>query len=279
MDILMRFPGFKYKALTFSYDDGWRQDKRLVEIFNRYNVKGTFNINSGAFGENKSEDILSGKGRMSEEEAFECYSNGEHEVAVHAYTHPHLECLANGVTVAEIIRDRLKLEKIFGYPVRGMAYPFGTYNEKVIECLKACDIAYARTIATTGKFDLPQNWLCMPTTCHHSHSKLLEFADTFLSLTDNLGSKVKLFYVWGHTTEFDRDNNWHIIDSFIEKVSNNDDIWYATNIQICDYVKAYESLIWSADATMVYNPTATEVFFIRNRKKFSVKPGEKITTQ
>ena len=41
------FPGFKRKALTFSYDDGVRQDKRLVKLFLQHGLKGTFNICSG----------------------------------------------------------------------------------------------------------------------------------------------------------------------------------------------------------------------------------------
>ena len=35
------------KAVTFSYDDGVTQDRRLIELFNKYGLKGTFNINSG----------------------------------------------------------------------------------------------------------------------------------------------------------------------------------------------------------------------------------------
>ena len=34
------------KALTFSYDDGVEQDRRLVELFNKNNLKCTFNLNS-----------------------------------------------------------------------------------------------------------------------------------------------------------------------------------------------------------------------------------------
>lgn len=47
----MRFPGFKLKALTLSYDDGVRQDKRLIEIMQKHGLKGTFNINGGLFSE------------------------------------------------------------------------------------------------------------------------------------------------------------------------------------------------------------------------------------
>lgn len=42
----MLFPGGKNRAMTFSYDDGVVQDRRLVELFNRYHVKGTFNLNT-----------------------------------------------------------------------------------------------------------------------------------------------------------------------------------------------------------------------------------------
>lgn len=30
-----------------SYDDGREQDIRLVSIFNKYGIRGTFNLNSG----------------------------------------------------------------------------------------------------------------------------------------------------------------------------------------------------------------------------------------
>ena len=40
----------KKKALTFSYDDGVTQDVRLIEIFNKYGLKATFNLNSELLG-------------------------------------------------------------------------------------------------------------------------------------------------------------------------------------------------------------------------------------
>ena len=43
------FPGHKKKALTMSYDDGTIHDRRLVEIFNKYGIRGTFHLNSGRF--------------------------------------------------------------------------------------------------------------------------------------------------------------------------------------------------------------------------------------
>lgn len=40
----------KNKALTLSFDDGVTQDIRLIEILDKYNLKGTFNINSSLLG-------------------------------------------------------------------------------------------------------------------------------------------------------------------------------------------------------------------------------------
>ena len=42
--IYKAFPGGKHKVLTFSYDDGKLEDRRLVEIFNKNGLRGTFNL-------------------------------------------------------------------------------------------------------------------------------------------------------------------------------------------------------------------------------------------
>ena len=42
--VFMRYPGGLTKAVTFSYDDGVRQDRRLAELFTRCGMKATFNF-------------------------------------------------------------------------------------------------------------------------------------------------------------------------------------------------------------------------------------------
>ena len=41
----------KMKAITLSFDDGVTQDRRLIEILDRYGLKCTFNLNSGFLGQ------------------------------------------------------------------------------------------------------------------------------------------------------------------------------------------------------------------------------------
>ena len=40
------FPGGVRRVVTFSYDDGCDNDARLIELFNKYGVKGSFHLNA-----------------------------------------------------------------------------------------------------------------------------------------------------------------------------------------------------------------------------------------
>jgi len=88
--------------------------------------------------------------------------------------------------------------------------------------------------------------------------------------------RTQLFSVWGHTYEFDNDNNWDMIEEFLKAVSGHDNIWYATNIEIYDYLAAYNSLITSYNLKHIHNPTATTVYFALKYDQYCIKPGETI---
>ena len=269
--IFMRFPGGKSKALTLSYDDGVRQDKRLIDVMKKNGLKGTFNINSGLYapdGENSGN-------RMSKKEALALYLNSGMEVAVHGLTHPFLEQLPENLCTYEILQDRKNLEADYGYMIRGMAYPYGKYSDSVVTSLKQSGIVYARTTISTEQFTIPTDWLRLPTTCHHRNPRLMELARNFAD--NEFARSPGLFYLWGHSYEFDYNvpnNNWEIIEEFAEFMGKREDIWYATNIEIYDYIAAYNQLIFSMDYTTVYNPTCTTIFFKTNTGEYVVKPGE-----
>ena len=83
-----------------------------------------------------------------------------------------------------------------------------------------------------------------------------------------------MFYLWGHSYEFNDDNNWELIEEFCKRVANRQDVWYATNVEIYDYVKAFEALQFSVDGNRIFNPTATTVYLEIDGKQVAVKPGE-----
>ncbi len=262
-NIYLRFPGGRGKAFTMSYDDGVEQDKRLIEIMRSNGLKGTFNVNSGMY---TPEGTIFPQGqvhrRMTEADSTALYSDSGMEVAVHAYEHPFLEAMTPAECAYQIIKDREKLESQFGRIVRGMAYPFGTYNDSVIATLKNCGIAYCRTVISSHGFDLPADWLRLNATCHHNDPMLDELTERFLTQAPN--RYPMMFYLWGHSFEFDDRNNWDLIERFAKKISGKEDVWYATNIEIYDYVKAYKQILVSVDGHIIYNPTSTDLFIEYN---------------
>lgn len=277
----LKFPGWRDKVLTLSYDDGVVQDIRLIGILDRYGLKGTFNVNSGMW---LAEDAKREKyyGRMKLSEAKDLYINSGHEVAVHTLSHPFLERLTPPEVVSQIMEDRENLERDFGPLVRGMAYPFGTYSDNVVNILEQCGICYSRTVEATHSFAYPpKNWLTLPATCHHNDPRLMELAEQFV--TQKLtAQRLSMFYLWGHSYEFDDRDNWDVIEKFAAYVGGREEIWYATNMEIYRYTKAYQSLIKSVDGRTIYNPTDQEIWFVAGAdqmdvKQYRITPGETIT--
>ena len=268
MAIYPTFPGGKRKAFTLSYDDGWSQDRHLISLMNQYGIKGTFNLNSGniLFDEMKNPTKI--------------YKG--HEVAVHGLTHAYLDRIEPQNITYEIMKDRENLEKVFGGSVRGFAYAHNKYNETTIQILKNCGIKYARTATLTETFSLPSDWYQLNPTCEDGNPKLLELCDTFLKIRPDFAQS-NLFYIYGHSLFTDRRNHWGILEELFEKISGRDDVWCATNIEICDYMSAFHSLVMSVDSKYIYNPTVITISLIHNSGdfanravEFEIKPGEEM---
>lgn len=271
--IYMRYPGGLSKALTLSYDDGVEQDVRLMDILDRRGLKCTFNVNSGLYAPS---GMVWPKGqvhrRMSLQAAKALYIGSGHEVAVHGVAHQPLAELPDGQVAWEISRDRENLEREFGGIVRGMAYAMGSFDDRVAEIAGRCGILYARVVAPSHSFSIPKNWLQLEPTCHHNDPELMPLLEKFLA--DDSPYACSLFYLWGHSYEFEGNDNWHVIEAFADRAGGHADVWYATNIEIFEYIEAYRQLRFTADCSRVYNPTCREIWLKAGDCTLSVKPGE-----
>ena len=76
-------------------------------------------------------------------------------------------------------------------------------------------LLYSRTTKTTYKFGFPENWLLLHPTCHHNYENLEELIKNFVE-TPNRWGNAEMFYLWGHSYEFDNNDNWDVIDKFAE---------------------------------------------------------------
>ena len=113
----------KFKAITFSFDDGVKQDVKLIDIFNRNGLKGTFNLNSGI-------------PRFPKEELKAIYAG--HEVACHGEFHLSCDQIPRDVLTREVWRDREVFEEIsaklqswdFVDALRRVAEKYPEYSKK-----------------------------------------------------------------------------------------------------------------------------------------------------
>ena len=221
----------KMKALTFSYDDGICPDGKLIEILDKYGMKCTFNINTGRHPKEGARPNFIRDGAYIEKylwsELKDAYKG--HELACHALTHPHLEKLDRATCRAEVLTDMINLEAITGKMPVGMAYPYGSYSDETVDVLKELGIKYCRGVASSHNFDIQTDLLRFRPTCHHKDASLMELAKKFAEMKPETP---QLFYVWGHTYEFEIDKNWDVIERFCDYLAGRDDIFYGTNEEV-----------------------------------------------
>jgi len=227
----------KNKAITFSYDDGVTQDIRLAQLFSKYNVKCTFNINSALLG---AENTLVRNGvtithnKNKPEDIKHIYDG--HEVAAHTLTHPNLPGISDDMEIIrQVEQDRIELSELCGYEVVGFAYPGGGVNndDRVAKIIKEnTGVKYARTITTTKSFDVwENNFRYQGTVYHHDEwDEMLRLGEEFLSLKTD---KPAVFYIWGHAYEFDiYPERWGQFEEFLQMMSGKEDIFYGTNKEV-----------------------------------------------
>lgn len=262
----MRFvyPQGKRKALTFSYDDGQNFDKRLAKLLRDAGMKGTFHLNTGRLGLIRGDEVY-----IKAEEFGEVYAG--HEIACHGVQHRNPTTISRQQWLLELQEDRKTLEKITGELVQGMSYAFGNYDREIIDIARSLGIKYSRTTRDTGSFFPPADFLEWHPTCHHDN-ELLKRADEFIDIAGFY--ELPVMYVWGHSFEFGRSGDWSIMEAFVEKMKGKEDIWYATNMEICNYISAARAQEFSADGMTMHNPTAVSIWVSTKDGFAEIRSGE-----
>jgi hypothetical protein len=275
--IEMLFPEGKTKALILSFDDGMVADRRLVKLMNDYGLKGTFHLNSNR---------LDTKGYLTKGEIKNLFTG--HEVSVHSANHPGLTGMSKIDILYEVVEDRKELEKLTGHTVRGMAYPFGSYDDLVVEAINGIGIEYARTVGDTYNFSIPKDFLIW-------HPSIHQFGKAYFKPNDTENDKKELasFYklvgdfqksdalalldVWGHSWENDGDGDrWAEMENFFKLVANRKDINYTTQIDLVDYINAYRNLKFSVDKKIVKNLSSLDIYIKLDGKVYRIGAGSQL---
>ena len=111
-----------------------------------------------------------------------------------------------------------------------------------------------------------------PNVCHiMEYDRMMQMGREFVDLKPD---KPQIYYIWGHSYEFDTEEKWEYMEKVVSTLAGKDNIWYATNIEIYDYITALRHCEMSADRSMLYNPSATSVWVIVDGNLIECKGGE-----
>ncbi len=225
---LFTFPRGLRKSVVLSFDDGNANDRRLIELLNRYNLRGTFHLNSGL--------ALQGADNYIPAEDIRALYEG-HEVTAHTLTHPDLTQVGADALKREVLDDRRNLEKLTGQEASGFSYPYGSYNQEVIDLLRQNGFLYARTIGQTHSFRLPNDLLQWHGSGYQSDARYL----THRYLNESHSSLTNLM-IWGHSWDmggsYESGNNWHACEEFLSSLGNHPEVWSATMSELATYIQA-----------------------------------------
>jgi peptidoglycan/xylan/chitin deacetylase (PgdA/CDA1 family) len=136
-------PSGRTAALTF--DDGWRNWLTSgLPVLQRLGVGGTFFVCPGLFGAVHT-DVAGEEGALLDEAGARELHEAGMELGSHSLTHQDLRKLSDAELSAELGDSKAAVEAITGSPCRLFAYPYGLYDQRVLEAVRAAgyELAFA----------------------------------------------------------------------------------------------------------------------------------------
>lgn len=276
MKIKKLYPQGKKKAFNVTYDDGILQDVRFVELLNKYNLKGTFNLNSYLMETEFEWQHESGATvkRLSKEAAKKLYKG--HEIASHTCSHPYMESLSKDAIMWELKKDKENLSELFDCEICGFALPFSYYNDTIKECVKECGFVYGRISEESYSYSLPEDNYAWKAGIFHLSEHLLEFVEGFMESEEELA----LCQIVGHSYDLEFEEKvvkedfenwlflkniceaedtcgefatingkssfcgmWEIMEAIFERISKDNNIISMTNLEIVRYINAMKMAV------------------------------------
>ena len=213
------------KYLVLSFDDGTVEDIRFIEMLNKYNLKATFNLNSGlsnyVWYYDKKIPII----RLDIEKYKHIYDG--HEVASHTKTHPILTEISEEEIIKEVNDDVIELERIFGRKVDTLACPFILCEEKEIEIIKKHTHVKGFRMSVykdKGDYSVPVD------DYHYKFNAVYNSPDLFEQIRDFANNKLEksVFIILGHSYEFVLNNDWDYVEELLKYISSIEEIEVVT---------------------------------------------------
>ena len=132
---------------------------------------------------------------------------------------------------------------------------------------------YCRVVGDTHDFAMPHDFMTWKATCHHTHN-LLEDGKRFVELYKT--QYLYMMYVWGHSFEFRTEEDWALMEQFCQLAGGREDTWYATNIEIVDYMADAARLQYTAAGDKVCNPNAQSIWVEVDGRHYEIPAGKTV---
>ena len=127
------------KPVIISFDDGWEEQfSTAFPIMTRYGLSGTFFVYTQPLDHSQYMTWAQ----------VQALAAGGMDIQSHSITHPHLRTMAPDAAYKEIAESKATLEKRLGKPVVAFCYPFGEYNNAIVEMVKRAGYESAVTLAS-----------------------------------------------------------------------------------------------------------------------------------
>lgn len=126
-----------YMSITF--DDGYVDHHKVAEELYKRDLPATLFIITGL------EEFHGRRLLTSRQDRIRQIHDMGHEIASHTTTHRNLTRLPPELVERECVESKRRLEDIIGDEVRGLAYPYGAFDESVVSVVRRY-YQYARTV-------------------------------------------------------------------------------------------------------------------------------------
>lgn len=116
------------KAVVLTFDDGYGSFYTDVyPMIKKYNIKVTEFIIPGFIGK---------LNYMTKEQIIDIYKSGLVEIGSHTINHVNLYSKSKSEMLDEVIKSKSQLEQLIGVPVISFAYPYGIFDQQVINAVR-----------------------------------------------------------------------------------------------------------------------------------------------
>lgn len=303
------FPGYTKKSVTFTIDDGnVAMDTKFLSIVKPAGIIGTFNLCApirqtpdeyrkmyegyeiANHCKNHPLAFEDGAEYIPSDEPFDPYTSREYSPQDPVVYKTDIEGIYkirsygskrerpggwNPITDKEnYIRfsreSREELEEIFGKgSIKSFVWPYGLQNNASLHAALVADgynsIRKTGALDDTTGFSFPEDRMAWSYNAHNKN--LLESMEKYENYPDD--GELKFFAFGVHSYDFERDNNWNVLEEFAEKYGNRpNDYYYATVSELLEYEDAIKAL--RITDSEIVNDSDKEIFLTVNGKKISV---------